>query len=162
LFVASFYISDVDISTSILKSTGRTASFTGRTVLWEKALIAANDNPIFGYGFDGLLPLTKKYHLLMVHLHNGYIETLVKGGMISITLLSYIIIKTLIYQFRIRLKYKSDLIFLNSGLIMILVHNITESSVLKGLNSLNILLILIIASTNLLKSANTIKPPLTN
>ncbi len=157
LFVVSFYMGAEEMSSSILKSTGRSASFSGRTELWGKALIAASDNPIFGYGFDDLLSLTKKYHILMVHLHNGYIETLVKGGVIGLILLVYILVKTLIDQFRINLKYKKDFIFLNSGFIMILIHNITESSVLKGLNALNILLILIIISTSLLSSANKTK-----
>lgn len=154
LAVIGYYLEADKLSYSLFTTTGRSASFTGRTELWGKALLAAKDSYLFGYGFDDLQALTKKYRILMVHIHNGYLEIMVKGGVVAIMLLAFILIKTLIDQFRIKSNHINDVIFLGSGYIMILVHNITESSFFKGLNSLNILFILIIVFTGLLKSAN--------
>ncbi|WP_374090749.1 O-antigen ligase family protein [Methylomicrobium lacus] len=150
LFIVASYISSSELTTTTLKSTGRDATFTGRTVLWEKALTSAADQIIFGYGFDNLEQMTKKHHLEMSHLHNGYIQVLVQGGMIATLLLVVIFIKTFFSHFRIRSTHKYDFIFLHTGLILVLLHNITESSMLLGLSVLNIFTIFIIASTSLI------------
>ena len=84
----------------------------------------------------------------MSHLHNGYVEILVKGGVIGAVLLAFILIKTLIEQLRIDLKYRHYFIFLNTGFIMIMLHNFTESSILKGLNTLSILFVFIVVFTS--------------
>jgi O-antigen ligase len=154
LFIISFYMSTSELTNATIASTGRTASFSGRTLLWQKGLISASDNIIFGYGFDDLKPLAKKHHMDMSHLHNGYIEMLVKGGMIASMLFIFIIIKTFFHQLRIKLLYKQDFIFLNTGLVMVLLHNFTESSILKGMNTLSIFLIFIIVSTSLIPKDN--------
>ncbi len=154
LFIVTFYMGASELANTTLASTGRNTTFTGRAVLWEKALISAADNLIFGYGFDNLDQLTKKYHIQMSHLHNGYIQTLVQGGMIASILLAIILIKTLFHQLRIKSTYKHDFIFLNTGLVMVLLHNFTESSILKGLNTLSIFIIFIIVSTSLIQNNN--------
>jgi len=154
LFIIAFYMSTSELTNATITSTGRDATFTGRTVLWEKALISAADNLIFGYGFDSLQQLTKKYHIVMSHLHNGYIQVLVSGGMIACTLLAFILVKTFFIQLRIKSTYEHDFIFLNTGLVMVLLHNITESSILRGLNPLDIFLTFIIVSTSLIPENN--------
>jgi O-antigen ligase len=85
----------------------------------------------------------------MSHLHNGYVETLVKGGIIAIVLLATILIKTVLNLFKIRSKYKYDYVFLCTGLLMVLFHNFTETSLLKGLNPLNIFMDFFVVSTSL-------------
>ena len=152
LFVYFYYLGSEDLTSTAFKSAGRSANFSGRTLLWEKAMTSFSDSPIIGYGFDELDGLTKKFHLLMSHLHNGYIEILIKGGLIAGGLLTFIFAKTFIQQLQIKSKYRNNFIFLNTGFIMILVHNITESSFLKGMGALNILLILIIVSTSFIKN----------
>jgi exopolysaccharide production protein ExoQ len=154
LSVVTFYTSTSELVTTTLESTGRNATFTGRALLWQKALKSAADHLFFGYGFDELEQLTKMHHTLMSHLHNGYIEILVKGGMIACTLLALILVKTFFDQLRIKSTHKYDFIFLNTGLVMILLHNFTESSILKGLNTLSILIIFIIVSTSLVPRYN--------
>ncbi|QWF70709.1 O-antigen ligase family protein [Methylomonas paludis] len=151
LFGYFIYLDDVDITSTAFKSAGRSSNFSGRTVLWDKSLSAFSDSPLIGYGFDELDGLTKRYHLLMSHLHNGYIEILVKGGIIASILLLYIFLQTLFEQMFIRVKRRENFIFLNTGFIMVLIHNITESSILKGLSALSIILILIIVSTSFLR-----------
>lgn len=148
LTIITFYMSTSELATTTLESSGRNATFTGRSLLWKTALKYVANNIVFGFGFDSLEQLTKKSHLLMSHLHNGYLETLVKGGIIASTLLFSIFIKTYVQQLKIKSYHPHDFIFLNSGFIMILLHNVTESSILRGLNPLSIFLIFIIVSTS--------------
>lgn len=149
LIVTTFYMSASELASSTLASTGRDTTLTGRSLLWEKGFEAASEQIVFGYGFDDLWQLTKKYHLQMSHLHNGYIETLVKGGMIAELLLLIILFKTYIGQLAIKRVNKQEYIFLNTGLIMVLLHNIAEASYLRGLSTLSVFLIFIVVSTSL-------------
>ena len=154
LITITFYMGTSELADTTLASTGRNTTFTGRSVLWESSLKYASNKLILGYGFDSLEQLTRKSHLQMSHLHNGYIETLVKGGLIASILLACILIKTFFHQLRIKASHKQDFILLNTGLIMLLLHNITESSILRGLSPLNIFIIFIIVSTSLIPLTN--------
>lgn len=152
LLIVTFYTSTSELADTTLASTGRTTNFSGRSVLWQIGLSEAADHIVLGQGFDDLEQLTKKHHIVMSMLHNGYIETLVKGGMIAIIFLAIILIKTFAHQLRTKSTNKHDFIFLNTGLIMVLIHNITETSMLRGLSTLSILSIFIIVSTSLIEN----------
>ena len=154
LITITIYMNFSELINLMLSSTGRNTTFTGRALLWQRAFMAIGKNIIFGYGFDSLGQLSKMYHLGMSHLHNGYIETLVKGGLVSSTLLLIILFKTYYQQLKIKITNNPDFIFLNSGLIMILFHNVTESSMLRGLSTLSIFLIFIIVATSLINKKN--------
>ena len=162
LFTIALNMNSSELIITTLESTGRNATFTGRTLLWEIALKSAADNIIVGYGFDNLKQLTNKYHLTMSHLHNGYIQTLVQGGLIAVLLLVYILLKTFFHQLKIKSSHKQDFIFLNTGLVMILLHNFTESSILNGLSTLGIFVLFIIVSTDLIQNNSFDKPLSTN
>jgi O-antigen ligase len=155
LFVVTFYMDLSELVNLTLSSTGRNTTFTGRALLWQRAFVAVNNNIFFGYGFDGLQGLTEIYRLEMSHLHNGYIEVLVKGGVIAGILLTIVILNTFFHQLRIKLLHMQDFIFLNSGLVMILIHNITESSILRGLSALSIFMIFIVVATSLIEKNKT-------
>ncbi|MCX7085682.1 MAG: O-antigen ligase family protein [Methylococcales bacterium] len=149
------YMSGSEIIGSIFSSTGRNATFTGRTQLWQRGFQSLNDHLFLGYGFDNLEQLTKRYHIVMAHIHNGYIETLVKGGLVAIMFLFIILKKAYFHLQDIKTKYKQDFIFLSSGLLIILVYNITETTFLNSFGSLNIFMFFILISSGLLPKYNT-------
>jgi O-antigen ligase len=157
LFLVTFYMNTSELVSSTFESTGRNSTFSGRAIQWEIAIREASDNLIFGLGFDELEFLTKKYQINMRQLHNGFIEVLVKGGLIACLLLAFTLIRTFFHQIRIKLSHKHDFIFFNTGLIMVLLHNVTESSILQGLSTLSIFLLFIVVSTSLVKETNSSK-----
>lgn len=154
MIVVTFYMSASEIADTTLASTGRNTTFTGRSLLWKTALKYAADQLMFGYGFDSLEQLTRKTHLKMSHLHSGYIETLVKGGIVACLLLASVFIKTLIHQLKIKSSHKHDFILLNTGLVMVLLHNVTEATILRGLTPLSIFIIFMVVSTSLIPMTN--------
>ena len=154
LFIVTFYMNATELADTSLATTGRNTTFTGRSFQWKIALTEASNHLIFGLGFDNSEQLTKKYHLNMTQLHNGYLETLVKGGLVGCILLIFVFVKTIIHQLQIKSKNTHNFIFLNTGLIMIFFHNITESSILRGLTPLSIFMIFIIVSTSLIPKDN--------
>ncbi len=148
LFLALFFFKGQDMASVILSSAGRNTNLSGRTLLWSKAFTAFFESPIIGYGFDDLAGLTKRFRLLMSHLHNGYLEVLVKGGLIAGLLTFVILFRAFVDQLLIKSSHRNNFILLNSGLVMVLVHNFTESTLMKGLNPLNIVSIYVVVATS--------------
>ncbi|OQW76913.1 MAG: hypothetical protein BVN35_05670 [Proteobacteria bacterium ST_bin11] len=150
VFTVTFYMSASEITDATLASTGRNTTFTGRSGQWKLALADAAERPITGVGFDDLGQLTKKHRINMTQVHNGYIETLLKGGLIASVLMIAILLKTFFHLFLIRRTLKDDFVFLSSGFVMILLHNFTETSFLKALNPLGFIMIYLVVSTSVL------------
>ena len=94
IIFVTFFISPDEIINTAFNSAGRSSNFSGRTRLWSVSFKALSDHLLFGYGFDNLELLTKRYHIQMSHLHNGYIELIIKGGIIAGVLLFIILLKT--------------------------------------------------------------------
>ncbi|MEI8573506.1 O-antigen ligase family protein [Methylomonas sp. LW13] len=147
LIITTVYMSTTEIVNQTLALSGRDTSLTGRTLLWANGLDAILDHPIIGSGFDDLEGLTKKYHILMSHLHNGYIEVLVKGGLIAGLLMFSILMSVFIKQMALKRIGNSSFVICHTGFVSILVHNMAESSLFKGFNSLSIIFIFIMVFT---------------
>jgi O-antigen ligase len=151
LVTVTFYMSASEITDATLSSTGRNTTFTGRSGQWKLALADAADRPIIGYGFDDLEQLTKKHRINMTQVHNGYIETLLKGGLIASVLMIAVLLKTFLHLFLIRRTLKDDFVFISSGFVMILLHNFTETSFLRALNPLGFIMVYLVVSTSILR-----------
>ena len=126
--------------------TGRGATLTtltGRTLIWKHAIDSIILKPIGGWGFDDLDVLTKRFGIVMSHIHNGYIELVVKGGFIALALFIIYGAITIRRLFRIEKVDKKSYLILTSGMIMELVHNFAESSILRGLNPLWVIMVLL-------------------
>lgn len=149
LGITTFYMSSTEIVHQSLESSGRDTTLTGRTLLWANGLKALAEHPINGLGFDNLDQLTKKYHIRMSHLHNGYIEFLVKGGILGGILVFLILLGTFFKQLALSKLENRRIVLLKTGFIAILIHNFAESSLFKGFNSLSLILIFIIVSTTI-------------
>ncbi|UOA08552.1 O-antigen ligase [Methylobacter sp. S3L5C] len=148
LVITTFYMNSSEITDQTLASSGRDASLTGRTKLWENGFNALSNHLIIGSGFDNLDGLTKKYHMRMAHLHNGYIELLVKGGLIAGLLVFFILLNTFVKQRALKKHHSPNFVLLSTGFVSILIHNLAESSLFKGFNSLSLLFIFILVSTS--------------
>ncbi len=70
-------------------SLGVDATFTGRTDIWQLALSAVGQAPLFGYGFDNFWGneallrahfVHETWAMGAAHAHNGYLEILLDGG----------------------------------------------------------------------------------
>jgi len=149
LIVTTFYMSSEEIVTETLATSGRNTTLTGRSLLWKIGLDSFSKNILLGLGFDDLEGLTKKNHITMSHLHNGYLEVLVKGGVVAGFLVLVVIIMTLLKHMAMKKTQSDVFIFFSTGLVSVLVHNLAESSILRGLNGLGLIFILIVAYTNI-------------
>ncbi|MBD9387271.1 O-antigen ligase family protein [Agrobacterium sp. AGB01] len=74
----------------VVESLGVDATFTGRTDIWELSFVTFFHSPIFGQGFQSFWNTTALLDQFAVHetwavgaahAHNGYIESLLNGGL---------------------------------------------------------------------------------
>ncbi len=123
----------------ILSSLGRTENLTGRKYLWDMGWRAFGNNPIFGCGFDGLLSAQKQFFqhdLLFAQLHNGYLELLVKTGVIGTVLTSTLLISYIRALFREKSVSPEVFCFILFLFVATLLHNFSESSIFSPNNAL--------------------------
>jgi O-antigen ligase len=120
-----------------IEATGRDLTLSGRTNLWNDLLNIAREHPFVGVGF-GSFWIGNTHHLWEKHLwmptqgHNGYIDVYLELGAIGLLLLGGVIIAA--FRGISRLLTEN---FLHGMLhliwfTIIVFHNMTESSYLRG------------------------------
>ncbi len=107
---------------------GRSATFTGRTSLWTVALQAISERPLLGWSFDALYSVGDRFIVRASHFHNGYLELLVTGGSVGLslilTLVGIVVWRIIILQ-RVLPRLAAAMAVL---LMLILLHNLAEAS----------------------------------
>lgn len=114
-----------------LAMVGKDATLTGRTTLWHIAGKAIDAKPFLGWSFDSNRSVLEQYGIKYGQFHNGYLDLIVRGGYVSLILFIIITIQ-LIYRIKVLSKhyYKESVIWLIL-LTCILIHNITETSIMR-------------------------------
>ena len=131
LFLDFFSVKDIS------QITGRDIStLTGRTYLWHFAIEAIKAKPILGWGFGGFEGVQKYLGVYIQHFHDGYLQVVVQGGVVLLMLLaifSSILFKNVMIIKRSDLKSYAILI---SGLLMVMIHNLAETTLMHNLHPL--------------------------
>ena len=133
-----FFTENRSIGEVTIEMSGRDSTLTGRTDLWEDILKYASINPFTGVGYGSFWIGNLSHNLWDKHFwhpeqgHNGYIDVYVELGMIGLFLFGGLLISA----FR---KIKSNIVanfeygcFQISMFIMIIIHNLAETSFLRG------------------------------
>lgn len=133
-----------------IESSGRDATLTGRTELWNDILEIASHHPILGVGYGSFWIGDLANNLWERHIwkptqgHNGYIDIYVELGFVGLFLLIAVIVftfKEILKTFEFNFEYGRFRITIFAILLM---HNITEASFLKGAHNLWFLFLLIV------------------
>jgi exopolysaccharide production protein ExoQ len=120
---------------TLMRAVGRSANFTGREELWAFALEQFRDQPWLGFGFDSLSSVIGKVNMAVGQLHNGYLDLLVRGGVVGMSLFVLMTLAALTRSFFTATR-TTDLIWSTVLLAAILVHNISESSLARSTHTL--------------------------
>jgi len=133
--IVFFFNSELFTSTGFYKGIGRDSTMTGRAILWALAFKGIDMHPYLGWSFDTLRSFLNQYPLPVDtdQVHNGYLDILVRGGIISLLVFFLLVIQ--MYSNISKLEKRKRYIFLSS-IITILIHNISESSILRDNNLL--------------------------
>lgn len=116
---------------------GRTenvSSLTGRLPLWEELLRSINERPLFGHGYLAFWEKEKIDYLSALlkweipHGHNMYLDVLLDGGMVGLTLFLLIFAVSLFVTFRrVIVQDDREVAIVFGLLVFALVHGFAES-----------------------------------
>ena len=129
---------------SFLFISNRENTFTGRTFIWAKGVELISLKPILGWGYGDMADAFKESMIAVSSFHNGFLDILVKGGFIS---LSLFIIKLIIYFNKIKTANLLDRLPCMCFALAFLTYNITESTIYSPKNSMWIALCIFIFFT---------------
>jgi O-antigen ligase len=130
--VIYFYLPQIfqlNYATSLV---GKDATFTGRTQVWQEALTLIYQKPFFGWSFDAATSAMRHIQYAPGQFLNGYLDLLVRGGVIGFILFSFFLMTLLI---RIRKGMKKNYMAATASLIIIgaiLIHNMSEASIVRS------------------------------
>jgi exopolysaccharide production protein ExoQ len=144
----------------------RDPTMTGRDQLWEEGGKAFFKKPILGWSFDSHMTVfnTELKNFEYLQFHNGYIDVAVKGGIVILGFLAFLLVKCFYLSFRLtKHDYRLAAMFLLI-LISIMLHNISEASFFRSTHFLWIILIFIFFALDGLNEqfAQRKGPPLSN
>ncbi len=110
---------------------GKDTTFTGRTDIWTLAIKAINLKQYCGWSFDSNRSVLDFLGLHRGQFHNGYLDLLVRGGYVSLAIF-LLITAQLLYRITLlsKFNYRHSVAWFIL-LICILIHNITESSIMR-------------------------------
>ena len=139
-FVFVLAAADRSLVTAVTSASGRDVTLTGRTDLWADLLDIAADHPILGVGY-GSFWIGNTHNLWEEHLwgptqgHNGYIDVYLELGVVGLLMLAAVIIGAFLGALdRMRANFgrggQGMLHF--AWLTVIVIHNVSESSYLRG------------------------------
>ncbi len=127
-----------------LTMVGKDSTLTGRTALWELASNAIALKPWLGWGFDSNMTVLQHFDLYYGQFHNGYLDLLVRGGYVSLVIFVLLVMQTLIrLRALAKFEYRQAIIWFVI-LVCIILHNVTEASIMRETHLFWYLFVLII------------------
>jgi len=123
-----------ELKSSLFENLGKDDSLTGRTEIWEVGIAAFKEKPLFGWSLDLNASVFDNLRFslpsFVEHFHNGYIETLVSGGILLGLFVLYNFWRFIVYYWK-SLSEDSIAYGMIGGLIILLIMNYSEYSILR-------------------------------
>ena len=120
----------------LLRGLGRDETFTGRTVIWRAVLRAANQNPLFGTGWDAAwhkgVVLTDEIWsdtgFAIYQAHDGYLDMYLQLGLVGLAVLVVMVLGVLARSVSLQLRDGGGIAaWPVLTIVALLVANVTES-----------------------------------
>jgi len=129
---------------SLLGLFGRSGDFSGRTFIWADAVKAISQHPWLGWSFDGNAYLIKTTGMPYLTYHNGYLDLLVGGGVIALSLI-FLLLATWGRDFSRASRLAQEILpFSVPYVLALLLYNLTESSLAAPRNQMWVICITLI------------------
>lgn len=117
-------LSLIDISSTL----GRQETLTGRTIIWEQLVPVAMTRPILGFGFGGFWTTKTREVYDISEAHNGYLDVILELGFVGLLLVAIFLMSSMRKAQRVMTQDFDWGALWICYLLMVVVHNITESS----------------------------------
>lgn len=128
---------------------GKRTDISGRFDIWSMILGEIDRHPWLGVGYGAFWlgkdsasqPIIDKLYWVPFQAHNGYLDILNELGAVGLALFVCFLVHHLLSIYRLSRHDASAAAFHGSVIVVILVHNLTESSLLRGVNFLAMLVV---------------------
>jgi len=129
-----FFIINPELFTEkyFFSAIGRDSSISGRSSLWDLGFKGFFAKPLLGWSYDSLRTFLSQYHLGFGQLHNGYLDLLVRGGLVSIFFFALLIVQLFYSLLRLARIGNNDYIIFAGLVAAVLMHNMSEASILRN------------------------------
>lgn len=128
-----------DLRETFTSSLGKESDFTGRTELWDTASDAFWERPLMGWSLDNHETVQENRSFALPggldHYHNGYLDTLVSGGLILGLFILYNLWRYVVAFWR-QFGTTPYIYGMVGPLVILVVMNFSEYSLLRPLNIL--------------------------
>ena len=121
----------------VLSSTGRDATLTGRTDLWEAVIALGMKHPVLGGGYGAFWLGNFSNNLWQIFVwhptqaHNGYIDVFVDIGIVGLIIVIALIIAALVSSYKEIIAGSDFGKFRFVLIMMVIIYNISESSLIR-------------------------------
>lgn len=124
----------------------KSTDLTGRTDIWRLVLLEINKHPIFGIGYGAFWlgegspsqSIIDILHWIPLQAHNGYLDIFNELGIVGLCLLALVFIYHIISLIRLTSFDREEAAIHWAMLILILISNLSESEVFRGVLFQNI------------------------
>lgn len=120
---------------------GRSETLTGRSTIWALLVPLALEKFSLGYGYGGFWTTETRELSSVSQAHNGYLDTILNVGFLGLLLVTIFLFSTCRKAQRTSLQDSDWGALWLSYLLVIVVHNISESSIASFSNFLTALLV---------------------
>ncbi|MBO6145662.1 MAG: O-antigen ligase family protein [Bacilli bacterium] len=129
-FIVVLFNVDIGLISSVFAN--KSTTFSGRTLIWQKAINFIKEKPIIGYGYDNEIIGNSKNYMQLYNLsfpndtHNGVLYLLLSSGIIGFVTYMFLFVKSLKCGLNI-ISLDKKYFYLFAYLISNLIRGITES-----------------------------------
>jgi O-antigen ligase len=124
----------------------KSTDLTGRTDIWRLVLLEINKHPIFGIGYGAFWlgegspsqSIIDILHWIPLQAHNGYLDIFNELGIVGLCLLGLVFVYHIISLIRLTAFDREEAAIHWAMLILILISNLSESEVFRGVLFQNI------------------------
>ena len=128
---------------------GKRTDISGRFDIWDMVLDEIENHPWLGVGYGAFWlgkgsasqAIIDKMYWVPFQAHNGYLDIFNELGLVGLVLFAAFLIHHLVTLYRLSRYDASEAAFHGAVIVVILVHNLTESSLLRGVNFLAMLVV---------------------
>lgn len=128
---------------------GKRTDISGRFDIWDMVLDEIEHHPWLGVGYGAFWlgkgsasqAIIDKMYWVPFQAHNGYLDIFNELGLVGLALFAAFLVHHLVTLYRLSRHDASEAAFHGAVIVVILVHNLTESSLLRGVNFLAMLVV---------------------
>lgn len=133
--VAVGFLPETFQASTWLGALGKSETLTGRTEVWAFGWHMFLQRPFLGYSFDSLASVLGGFNRSVGHLHNGYLDLLVRGGLVGLAIFLFALLRAMYRLLQVTAR-TPEAAFWFMFLVADLAYELAEASLMRPVHVL--------------------------